>query len=287
MKHALLKLAGLALVAMPLSAQTAQTADDIIAKYVKTIGGMEKLKAINTVRRTGRFIGGGGFEAVVVQDNKRAGGKVREEFTLQGMTQINAWDGKTGWQINPFGGKKDPEALGEEEMKSILEDADIDDLLIDYKAKGHKVELVGMDAVEGTDVYKLKLTQKNGDIRYYYMDADSYVPIKIEIKRFVRGSEREYEQTLGDYKQVNGVYLPFSLTSGSKGDPQPATISMGTIEANIPMDDREFMKPGAPAEQPPQNDALDAAKKLPKKKTELKPQVKPEVKPPRGGQNND
>lgn len=284
MRHALLKLAGLFLVAMPLSAQTA---DDIIANYIKTIGGMEKLKAINTLRRSGRFVGGGGFEAVIVQDNKRPG-MVREEFRLQGMTAINAWDGKTGWKIDPFGGKKDAEALGEEEMKSILEDADFDDLLIDYRAKGHKVEYVGMDQVEGTDVYKLKLTQKNGDIRYYYMDADSYVPIKIEIKRFVRGSEREYEQTLGDYKQVNGVYFPFSYATGSKGDPQPATVSMETIEANVAMDDSEFRKPRMPGEPPePVGDALDASKKLPKKKTELKPNVKPEVKPPRGGQNNE
>lgn len=283
MRHALLQLAGLALVAMPLSAQTA---DDIIAKYVKTIGGMEKLKAISTLRRSGRFVGGGGFEAVVVQDNKRPN-LVREEFRLQGMTAINAWDGKTGWKIDPFGGKKDAESLGEEEMKSILEDSDFDDLLIEYRAKGHRVEYVGMDQVEGTDVYKLKLTQKNGDIRYYFMDVDSYVPIRIEIKRFVRGSEREYEQTLGDYKQVNGVYFPFSYATGNKGDPQPATVSMETIEANVGMDASEFRKPGMQAEPPPQGDALDASKKLTKKKTELKPAVKPEVKPPRGGANND
>lgn len=279
MRHALLRLAGLALFAMPLSAQTA---DEIISKYIATIGGMEKLKAINTVRRSGRFVGGGGFEAIIVQDNKRPG-KVREEFQFQGMTAINAWDGRTGWKVDPFGGKKDAEALGEEEMKSILEDADFDDLLIDYRLKGHRVEYVGMDAVEGTDVYKLKLTQKNGDIRFYYMDVDSYVPIKIEIKRFVRGSEREYEQTLGDYKQVNGVYMPFSFATGAKGNPEPATVSMEKIEANVPMDDREFMKPGAATEAPKQGDAPDAANKLPKrKKTELKPQVKPEVKPPAG-----
>jgi hypothetical protein len=282
MRHIPLALAALALLVSPLEAQTA---DDIIARYVKTIGGEDKLKALNTLRRTGRFVGGGGFEAVVVQDNKRPN-KVREEFTLQGMTAINAWDGKTGWKIDPFGGKKDPEALSEEEMKSILEDSDFDDLLIDYRQKGHKVEYVGMDAVEGTDVYKLKLTQKNGDIRFYYMDADSYVPIKIEIKRFVRGSEREYEQTLGDYKQVNGVYLPFSFETGNKGDPSPAKVSLGTIDGNVPMDDSEFRKPGAPADQLAAGDELDASKKLPKKKqTELKPKVKPEVKPPsRGGE---
>src|ERR1700756_217248 len=118
MRKVLLLLAGLAFFAAPVSAQSV---DDIIAHYLKTIGGMEKVQAVNTLRRTGKFNGGGGFEATVVQENKR-GGLVREEFLLQGMTGINAYDGKNGWKIEPWGGKKDAEALGEEEMKSILED---------------------------------------------------------------------------------------------------------------------------------------------------------------------
>ena len=93
MRTTLLRLAGFAMCAMPLSAQTA---DDIIARYIKTVGGMDRIAAARTVRRTGKFIGGGGFEAVVVQENKRPN-LVREEFSLQGMTAINAYDGTTGW----------------------------------------------------------------------------------------------------------------------------------------------------------------------------------------------
>src|SRR6185436_18506278 len=128
-----------------------------ITKYVQKIGGIEKLQAIKTMRATGKFIGGGGFEAVVVQENKRPN-MVREEFQLMGMTAINAYDGKSGWKISPFGGKKDPEPLGEEDMKSILEDADFDGPIIDYKAKGNLVEYVGMDPVEGTDALKIRVT---------------------------------------------------------------------------------------------------------------------------------
>ena len=80
------------LVAVPLSAQTAE---EIVARYVKTVGGMDKIQAVKTLRRTGKFTGGGGFEATVVQENKRPN-KVREEFSLQGMTGINAYDGATG-----------------------------------------------------------------------------------------------------------------------------------------------------------------------------------------------
>src|SRR5207302_10579901 len=84
---------------------SAQSGDDIIARYVKRIGGVERIQAVRTLRRTGRFYGGGGFEATVSQENKRPN-QVRDQFSLQGMTAIQAYDGKTGWKVDPFGGKK-------------------------------------------------------------------------------------------------------------------------------------------------------------------------------------
>src|SRR5438445_10122664 len=111
MRNPLLRLAGLALFALPLSAQTA---DDIIAKYIKTVGGMDRIQAVTTLRRTGKFTGGGGFEAAVLQENKRPN-KVREEFSLQGLTGVNAYDGHTGWKIEQWQVNKDAEALSEED----------------------------------------------------------------------------------------------------------------------------------------------------------------------------
>ncbi len=236
MRIAFLKLAGLTLITVPLSAQTA---DDIIAKYITTIGGMDRIQAMQTLRRTGRFTGGGGFEAVVVQENKRPG-SVREEFSIQGMTGITAYDGRTGWKIEPWGGKKDPEALGEEELRSISEDADFDGPLINYQQKGNKVELVGLEQVEGTDAYKLKVTLANGDIRYYYMDSDYYVPIRIDTQRMIRGAQQEFETSLGDYKRVAGVYLPHSIETGARGSQDRAKITYDKIEANVAIDDARF-----------------------------------------------
>ena len=149
MRSPFLTLSLLALIATPLAAQTA---DDIIARYITRVGGADRIQAATSLRRTGKFIGSGGFEATVVQENKRPG-MVREEFNLQGMTAINAYDGKTGWKIDPFGGKKDAESLSEDEMHSIVLDADFDEPLIGYKAKGNKAELMGTEQVEGTDVY--------------------------------------------------------------------------------------------------------------------------------------
>lgn len=239
MRRVLVSIAALALFAMPASAQSV---DEIIAHYIKTIGGMEKIQAVSTLRRSGKFTGGGGFEAVVRQENKR-GRSVREEFSLQGMTGIDAYDGKTGWKIEPWNGKKDPESLGEEEMKSILEDSDFDGPLVNYKQKGNKVEFVGMDQFEGTDTFKLKVTIANGDVYFYYLDTDYYVPIKVDTKRIIRGAEREYETALGDYKEVAGWYLPHSIETNTKGSQDKSKVVYDKIEANVPIDDGRFRMP--------------------------------------------
>jgi hypothetical protein len=274
MRRVLLAIAGLVLIAMPAAAQTAE---DIVAKYIKTIGGAEKIQAVKTLRRSGKFTGGGGFEAVILEENKR-GNMVRQEFSLQGLTAINAYDGRTGWKVEPWQGKKDPEPLGEEEMKQILEDSDFDGPLVNYQQKGNKLEFVGMEPVEGTDAFKLKLTLANGDVRYYYMDTDYYVPIKIDTKRMIRGAEREYETSLGDYKEVAGWYLAHSIEVNVKGSQNRQKITYEKIEANAPIDDSRFHIPMPAAKTGPAVKPQDAAETLPKK-DDKKPPVKPPTKP--------
>jgi hypothetical protein len=237
-------LCGLLLAAPMLAADP--TADEIIASYVAKIGGMDKLQAVKTLKKTGKFTGGGGFEARFVEENKREN-MIRQEFTLQGMTGITAYDGKEGWKIEPFQGKKDVEPLGEDELKQIVEDSDFDGPLVHYKEKGNKVELVGKEPVEGTDAWKLKVTLANGDVQHYYMDTDYFVPIKIEYKRVVRGAERESETSIGDYKEVAGVYFPHSFESGQKGSPNRGKVVYDRIEANVPLDDSLFHRPAGPA----------------------------------------
>nr|MDP9360748.1 outer membrane lipoprotein-sorting protein [Acidobacteriota bacterium] len=222
----------------------AQTADEIIARYIKTVGGMERIEAVKSLRRTGKFTGGGGFEAQVLEANARPN-RVRQEFAIQGMTGITAYDGKNGWKIEPWEGKKDPESLGEEQLKSIIEDSDLDGPLVNYAQKGNKVEYTGTEAVEGSDAYKIKVTTPAGDVRTYFIDSASNVPIKIETRRTIRGAEREYETILGDYKNVNGWYLPFSIESGAKGNPNRQKVTYTKIEANVPMADALFVRPGS------------------------------------------
>ena len=102
-------------------APTPKNADEIIANYVKTIGGMDKLEAIKTLRKSGKYTSGGGLEARVVEESKRPE-MIRQEFGLQGMTGVTAYDGKSGWKIEPWQGKKDVEPLGEEELKQVVDE---------------------------------------------------------------------------------------------------------------------------------------------------------------------
>jgi hypothetical protein len=219
----------------------AQTVDEIIAKNVQAVGGMEKLKAVRSVRASGK-LHAGPFEAQFVQQNKRAN-KVREEVLIQGMAQVQAYDGHAGWQINPFSGRRDAELMSQDDTKGLQVDADIDGPLVDYKEKGHTAELVGHDSVEGTDCYKIKLTLKNGDVRYYYLDTDSFLPLKLETQTTIRGTIQENETYYGDYEQVNGVYYSFAFESGQKGDPNRVKFTLDKIEQNIPLDDALFSVP--------------------------------------------
>ena len=224
-----------------------QTVDEIIAKNAQARGGAEKLHAIKTLRITAR-LSQGSFRATYVQENKR-GDKVREETVIQGMAQVQAYDGKGAWQINPFGGRKDPELMSSDDTKQLILDSDLEGFLIDYQEKGHKAELIGHDSVEGTDCYKVKLTLKDGDVRYYYLDADSYLEIKIETQSTVRGAVQYTDTMLGDYEQVDGVYFPFSVEAGETNgaSDQRLRLTIEKIEINPSIDDTRFSLPVAGA----------------------------------------
>lgn len=226
----------------------AQTAEELVAKNIQARGGLEKMKAINTLRFTAN-LDQGGFKAVIGQESKRPS-FYRTTVTIQGMTRIQAYDGGTAWQISPFSGKKDPQLMSEDESRGLVEEADFDGPLVDAQVKGNKIEYLGMDQVDGDDAYKLKVTLKNGDILYYYLDPDTYLEIQVDRQQFIRGSVRESVTVLGAYKPVHGVMYPFSIEAGSKNNPNArARITVQKMEANVPVNDADFKFPAPPAAQ--------------------------------------
>jgi outer membrane lipoprotein-sorting protein len=230
----------------------AQTVDDILAKHYEACGGLTKMKAVNTMRVTGTITLGPGMESPFTMERKRPGMR-RMEFTFQGMTGIQAFDGTKTWSVMPFMGKKDPEVGTDEDNKNAQDDADFDGALVDYKSKGNAIELAGKEQVEGADAFKLKVTKKNGNIEYDYLDAETYLLVKTEGKVKRRGTELDGETTFSDYKDVDGLMQPFSMESGAKEMPQKQKLTFTKIELNVPLDDARFAVPagatsaGAPA----------------------------------------
>jgi hypothetical protein len=250
MRHAIFLLAAVSCLSM---LTLAQTADELVNKNIQAKGGIDKIKAIKSIRIIGQLKGGGGFTAATSQENQRPN-LVRETFSLQGMTAITAYDGTTGWQIQPFGGHKDPEMMGEDDLRDLQLDADFDGPLVDYKEKGNTVEYLGHDIVDGDDALRLKVTLKNGDIIYYYLDPDTFLEIRKEVQEFIRGSVRESVSEMGSYKPVAGVMYPFSISQGSKANPAEQTTTVQKIEVNVPIDSADFAVP-ASLKQAPKPDA--------------------------------
>jgi hypothetical protein len=165
---------------------------------------------------------------------------------MQGMTAVQAYDGSVGWQTQPFRGRKDPELMGEDNLRNLLLAADFDGPLVDdYAEKGNRIEYLGHDLVDGDDALRLKVTLKNGDIVYDYLDPDTYLEIRREIQQFIRGSVRERVVDLGSYKPVDGVMYPFSISEGSKNNPGAQVITIQKIEVNVAFQDSDFALPAS------------------------------------------
>jgi hypothetical protein len=234
-----LALAGL----VPAGADTREL-DDVIARHIAARGGAAKIKALQSVRMSGRAIAGPGRVALVTREVKRPG-RIRMEFVLQGVTAVYAWDGERGWQVSPLDGSLGPEPLSSENTELALEQSDIEGPLVDWKAKGHQVDLVGREKLQDREAFKLKVTLKSGSVRYEYLDARSCLLVRAESTRALRGQKLELETTFGDYKDVAGLLFPHSIESGARGRPRRLSVIVEKIEINPALDDARFRIPTA------------------------------------------
>lgn len=223
----------------------AYTAEELVAKNIEARGGATALAAVQTVRRSGQLIVNSGQLTLGIVETRRRPDSIRDEATLQGLTQVESYDGREGWKIDPFQGRKDPERTSAEDLKGIIEDAQIGGPLEDYKARGARLEYAGTEDIDGTAALKLKLTQKNGDVQYVYLDPDHFLEIRIESQRIVRGVKRTVITDVGEYEKVSGVYWATSVTSGRKGDRDPSKILYDKVEVNVPLDAGYFSFPAS------------------------------------------
>jgi outer membrane lipoprotein-sorting protein len=227
------------------SSLSAQTVAQILAKVFVARGGLAKMRAIKSERVEGTISFGSEASGPFAVELKRPL-KMHMTLNVQNQTMVRVYDGTQGWANNPFAGKVNPDSMTDEDLKNISEEADFDGPLVDYAKKGNKVELVGKDKVEDKDVWRVKLTTKNGDIRYYLFDASTYLLLKWEGKRRAEGKEFPIESYFRDYRDVDGLKFSFQIDSGSSATDLRQKLVIDKIELNTPIADSEFAKPATP-----------------------------------------
>lgn len=227
----------------------AQDVDKIIENHIKATGGREKIQAVKSLKVTGTMsLPAMGVEGEFTRRAKRPN-LMRMDFAIQGQEMVQAYDGKTAWHIFPFMGNPDPQLMPEDQAKDIIEGADFDGALYDYKKKGHKIELIGKEDLEGTEAYKLKVDLKNGDTFYSYLDAEYFLELKrITKRKDSSGNEMEIQTEMSDYKPVQGVMMAHAMKILN---PMQGTIEIKITDAepNVAIEDSIFKMPVKKAAQ--------------------------------------
>lgn len=219
----------------------AQTVDSLIARHLEARGGVHRLEAIQTLSMSGRAIAGPGLEALVTRE-VRPPGRIRTEFAHQGVTAVYACDGSRCWYVAPMSGTFEPELMSPSDTSLAIEQADVLGLS-DWKAKGHRIEMMGKETIDGRETYKLKVTLSGGAVYTAYLDVESALLVRKERTRTLGDRTIEVETTFGDFRPVGGVVFPHSIRSSAKGQSESLEVIVEEIEINALIDDARFEMP--------------------------------------------
>ena len=228
--------------APPKTQPTTPSVDAIVGDYVTARGGLAKIRALKTLRQTGRVFEGQGREALVVREVKPPG-RIRVQFTIQGVTAVFASNGTTGWKVSPFEDDMQIKELPDEVTKEAIEQTDLEGPLVDWKAKGHTVEFAGNETVSGRATYKLKITLKSGAVRTSYIDVASHFEVRVDSTRQVKGRDLKIETTFSDHKKTGGVLFPRRIEIAAEGRPQRPRVVVDKVEVNPALSDALFERP--------------------------------------------
>jgi outer membrane lipoprotein-sorting protein len=233
----------MAAIVLSAGAAHAQSLDEIIATNLKSKGGLDKIRATTSVRMTGEITGKGmngeDMKATMTTVAKRPN-LMRREATVGGQRMVNAFDGKSLWRS---AGTMPPEELPESQAAYAMQDAEFDSVFVDYKEKGHKIELVGRETLAGKPVYHLKVTKKGGPAQDYYLDAETGLEKQISTTTIdPRGTMVKSVIEFSDYRDVDGRMVPFAIQQRVNGNVMSST-TLGKVEFNVPVEDSVFRKP--------------------------------------------
>ena len=208
----LIRTSAIAIVAMLVSVFTfAQTAEEIITKHIEAIGGAAAWKKVNSLYYEGKMTVQGAEVNVTLTVLNGKGS--RQNISVMGMTGYQIVTPTAGWNFMPFQGQTTAEAMTADELKQSADDLDVQGKLVDYKSKGHTVEYLGKDDVEGTECFKLKITTKAGNVETVFIDPKSYYVVRSVVKRTANGQESDVPSDLSNYQKLpEGIVVPFSIT---------------------------------------------------------------------------
>ncbi len=239
MKKTIFAILGLAV--FTLGSSSAQDLQKILDNYFEAIG-QKKILSVNTQVSTGKILQMG-MEIPFKTISKRPD-KSYMEMQIQGASVKMAFDGEKGWAIQPWTGSNDPVELEGPELRPAKELSDLDGGLWNYSEKGHKLELLGTEDVNGTKAYALKLTKNDGSVFHYYIDTEKYLPIKVRTNMVINGVEAETVTLMSNYTNVNGYNMPFKHEQSIDGQPG-MTMIFEEVKFNEQVDDAIFIKPAA------------------------------------------
>lgn len=210
----------------------AQTADEIVGKHLKALGGAEKLASLKTVKMEGN-LSTQGIDVVITLTKKHMAG-MRMDMEVMGTSNYQMATPTKGWVFMPVMQQTEPKEMDAEQLKSVQSQLDIQSTFLDYKTKGYTVEYLGTEKVDGKDAYKLKVVKAGKDV-LYYIDAVSNFIVKTSSKANVQGQETDMESSFSDYKQTaDGFWFAHTNTT------LQGVITFDKITTNIPVDDKLF-----------------------------------------------
>ena len=225
------------LIMAALTGVQAQSIDNVLKNHFNAIG-QEKLLEQETymVKAT---ISQMGMELPMEMKMKRPN-KFRMEMDMQGQKMVQAYDGEKGWMIAPWM-SPEPQDLSGQQLDQAMDQANIDGELYNYKEKGSAATLIGKVNVDGSPMFNIKLTDKEGNVKNYFIDAESYLVKKVKAKVSAQGQEVEVEQNLSDYKNIDGILMPMKMES--KMPMGSAIIIFESIVFGENFDDSIFTRP--------------------------------------------
>jgi outer membrane lipoprotein-sorting protein len=215
----------------------AQTVDEIIARNIQARGGAEKIKGVQSMKQTSHMKVQG-MSATLTLYAKRPN-LSRQEMTIAGATAITAFDGQNAWGVNPMMGQTTPKVLTGPAADQVPSHAAFDPPLLDYRAKGTRVEYVGTEPDGARSLIHLRITDKAGMVVNCYLDSQT----ALESKIVADGPTGPMETRLSDYRDVGGLKMPFAIRTTAAGV-VVADVVVDTIEFDQPMPASLFTMPG-------------------------------------------